>query len=58
MLHKCKTADDWSKAIKTIKEERDGEYPHDWWARVKLSGLMDQIFSRWGKSSDLSIIPF
>jgi len=58
MLNECQTPGDWSEACGKIKEERDGQYPHDWWAKVKLSGLMDSIFSRWGESSDLSVREF
>ena len=56
MLNKCETAEDWGNACDFIKGRRGGEYPHDWWDRVKMTGLMDKIMSRWGASSRLTLI--
>lgn len=58
MLDSCQSATDWSKACSTIKASRNGEYPEDWWKKVKQSGLMDKILARWGAGSDLTIAPF
>ena len=56
LLESCRTADDWSAACASIKEARGGHaYPPDWWDKVKLSGLMDRILSRWGTSSELRV---
>ncbi len=57
-LKACQTEADWSKACAAIKDARGGgpnAYPPDWWKRVKLSGLMDRIFARWGSDSDLKM---
>ena len=55
-LNACKNEADWSKACTAIKDARGGHaYPPDWWKRVKLSGLMDRIFARWGSDSDLKM---
>ena len=56
MLNKCETAEDWGNACDYIKGRRGGDYPHDWWDRVKLTGLMDRIMSKWGADSRLTLI--
>ena len=58
LLENCKSDGDWSIAVKRIKDARGGEYPGDWWEKVKMSGLMDRVLSQWGASSDLSIKTF
>ena len=55
MLEACQSAKDWGQACDTIKKARGGDYPEDWWEKVKLSGMMDRIFSRWGGSGDLKL---
>ena len=56
LLESCRSADDWSAACDLIKEARGGHaYPPDWWDKVKLSGLMDRILSRWESSSELRV---
>ena len=58
LLENCKSETDWSIAVNRLKDARGGEYPDDWWEKVKMSGLMDKILSQWGASSDLSIKSF
>ena len=58
LLENCKSEGDWSIAVKNIKESRGGEYPDDWWEKVKMSGLMDRVLGQWGANSDLSIKTF
>lgn len=58
MLEGCKSAKDWGQACDTIKKARDGDYPEDWWDKVKLSGMMDRILGRWGSDSSLTRVPF
>ena len=53
LLNGCQSADDWSNACDKIKKARGGEYPEDWWDKVKLSGMMDRILARWGSDSSL-----
>ena len=56
LLESCRSAHDWSTACDLIKEARGGHlYPPDWWDKVKLSGLMDRILSRWESSSELRV---
>ena len=55
LLDSCQTKEDWSAATTLIQEAHGDEYPTDWWAKVKESGLMDQIMGRWGANSSLSI---
>lgn len=55
MLEACQSANDWSEATRKIKDARGQMYPEDWWEKVKLSGMMDRIFSRWGGSGDLKL---
>lgn len=55
MLEACQSANDWSEATRKIKDTRGQTYPEDWWEKVKLSGMMDRIFSRWGGSGDLKL---
>ena len=59
MLEECQSAADWGKACDTIKDARGGVvYPSDWWDKVKLSGMMDRIMSRWGADSNLTTTSF
>jgi hypothetical protein len=58
LLESCKSEKDWSIAAKRIKDERGGEYPDDWWEKVKMSGLMARVTEQWGGSAELSITSF
>ena len=58
MLGDCQSEEDWGNACRKIKGARNGNYPEDWWDRVKLSGLMDRVMSRWGQTSDLKVSSF
>ena len=58
MLEECQTKKAWGKACDNIKGARGGQYPDDWWEKVKQSGLMDRIMSRWGASSELTVKSF
>lgn len=54
-LEACNSAYDWAKTCDAIKAARDGQYPCDWWEKVKQSGMMDRILSRWGSDSKIKI---
>jgi len=56
LLEKAQTAADWGAACDFIKGRRGGDYPCDWWDKVKLSGMMDRVMSRWGADSDLTLL--
>ena len=56
IINKCQNADAWADARDFIKGRRGGEYPHDWWDKVKQTGLMDKILARWGASSQLRVV--
>ena len=58
MLEACQSEKEWSDATRKIKSARDDEYPSDWWAQVKSSGMMDRVLSRWGESSDPKVTTF
>ena len=55
-LEACQTADEWADACDAVKDARDGNYPEDWWPKVKLSGMMDRILERWDETSELKLI--
>ena len=55
MLEACQSANDWSEATNKIKCARGQSYPEDWWEKVKLSGMMDRILSRWGESGEVKL---
>ena len=57
-LEACQSAQDWSDACDAVKEVRCGQYPPDWWDKVKLTGMMDRILSRWGCDSDIRALSF
>lgn len=48
LLENVKTEAEWNAACDQIKGARKGQYPADWWPRVKLSGLMDRVAARFG----------
>lgn len=56
-LRACQSSKQWGAACDAIKEARGGAYPPDWWAKVKLSGLMDEVCGRFGSSSEPTIVP-
>ena len=56
MLKACKTEEDWDKTCDTIKKARNGKYPIDWFPKVILSGLMDQIMGQ--GTSEIKVITF
>ena len=47
-LREAKNEDEWNDVCSDIKRAHDG-YPSDWWAKVKLSGLMQQVADGWGR---------
>ena len=58
MLEACQSAQDWREACDKIKGERGQAYPDDWWDKVKLSGMMARILSRWGNDSEIRSVSF
>jgi hypothetical protein len=58
-LEACTNGQEWADACDEIKAARGGvQYPDDWWAKVKMSGMMQRIMERWGESSELEIKEF
>ena len=53
MLENCHSSEDWNAACDKIKKARKGQYPPDWWPRVKMSGMMDRVMARFGADSEL-----
>ena len=58
MLEACQSAEDWGNACDNIKDARSGDYPSDWWDKVKLSGMMDRVLGRWGADSQIKSVSF
>lgn len=56
LLKASRSSADWNAACKTIKDARDGAYPADWWPRIKLTGLMEEIVSSWGGDTEIRIV--
>lgn len=57
-LKACNSDEDWTTVCLRIKEARGDKYPHDWFHKIVLSGLMDEIASKWGGSSDIKLKSF
>ena len=58
LLEACQSANDWHIITDRMKADRGGEWPEDWWEKVKMSGMMERIMSRWGATSDLTVKGF
>lgn len=46
-LKMADTASKWDAACDRIKGSRAGRYPEDWFLKVVMSGLMNDVSSRW-----------
>jgi hypothetical protein len=46
-LARCKSQLEWETICDSMKAARGGNYPHDWFARVVLSGMMDSVVKGW-----------
>lgn len=55
MIENVRTPEQWDAACDTVKANRGGRYPDDWWPRVKLTGLMDKVMARYGETSELKV---
>lgn len=55
MLEAVQTEDEWNEACDKIKQVRNNQYPSDWWGKVRMSGLMDRVFARFGATTELSV---
>lgn len=38
---------EWNQVCDAIKQARDGQYPPDWWSRMMLSGVAEEIMCSW-----------
>jgi len=54
-LENCQSEEEWNSICDEIKATRNGQYPPDWWAKVKLSGLGERIAARWGDDFKIKI---
>lgn len=45
-LKKTNNEGQWNAVCDEIKKARGGQYPPDWWSKVKQSGLMDEAIAR------------
>ena len=41
---------DWNKICDAVKAARGGVYPDDWFAKVMISGLMNEVSERWKRA--------
>ncbi len=55
LLKGSTSGDDWTDRVAIIKTEHGGQFPEDWWPRVKQTGLMDEILGRFGETSEIKI---
>ncbi len=55
-LRNSSSPQEWNLACSKIKEARDGEYPHDWWDKVMLSGLSVVVDKRWVRNGVAELI--
>ena len=56
MLSNCLSEEEWGRACDQIKKVRGGQYPPDWWARVKQSGLLTRVLARFGQDDGIHLI--
>ncbi len=50
-LEATKSAIEWNAVCDGIKRARGGQYPLDWFQKVTLTGLLDEIQESWGNST-------
>jgi hypothetical protein len=55
MLWDVQNVAQWDRACLKIRRVRGGAYPPDWYRRVKGTGMMDEIFRRWGETPQLRL---
>ena len=46
-LRATKNSSEWYHALDDIKATRQGRYPHDWYAKVVVSGMFDKAEAGW-----------
>ncbi len=54
-IETIQTAEAWVAFCDKFKAARGGAYPPDWWQKVKLSGLMDRTFARFGATTEIKV---
>jgi len=57
-LESCQSEEEWNALCNDIKNARDGQYPPDWWPKVKLSGLGERVASKWGSKFEVKVSTF
>jgi hypothetical protein len=57
-LSNTKNESEWNDACDAVKKAHGG-YPHDWFAKVMLSGLAAQVAANWGRPDafDIKVLP-
>lgn len=48
-LKNSQTMVEWDAICDEIKKARGGQFPTDWWAKVKQSGIIDEATARFGE---------
>lgn len=54
LLESSTSEKEWNATCDTIKNNHGG-YPHDWYEKVILSGLMGRVANRWGGDDQIHI---
>jgi hypothetical protein len=47
-LRSSQSQDEWNAICDEVKSSRGGQYPHEWYAKVIASGVVDQATARFG----------
>jgi citrate synthase len=48
-LESATSAEEWDGIVDRIKGSRSGEYPSDWYTKVKLPGMGHRVSSKFGQ---------
>jgi len=51
LLLNTKSETEWNATCDKVKHARGGQYPHDWFMRVVVSGLMTIVSDSWKKNN-------
>ncbi len=47
-LLNTKSETEWNALCDEIKQANGGDYPHDWYVRVIIGGVINQAQANWG----------
>lgn len=49
-LSGSRSEEEWGQACDAVKHARGGEYPHDWFLKVIVTGLLTMVKAQWVKA--------